>query len=351
MFKASQYMQSPRNLSESERYAWADFCRVLAIFGVVLIHASADSFYKYGKISDIDWLASNFLDSLVRFSVPLFVMLSGALLLKKDQPLLSPSKIAKRITKIFIPLLSWNIFYLIYISHFSGKPINLFSMFKEPPMYHLWFVYMIIGVYCLLPVFQAIFNAILDKQNLQIYLLTLWVFVTCVPIYYPIPLLTIMQQTSLLGYGGYFLLGGIINAHKKRTFPTIFWLAIYLISVAHTFAMTWILTKQKGSPVETAYVYFSLNVFTASASLFIVMTRIKLNRFASEIFNWLSDRSFIIYFVHTPILETVNSIFINNFSDISKFVSIICIAVITFVLSLCVATILRIIPRSRNFLG
>jgi surface polysaccharide O-acyltransferase-like enzyme len=101
-----------------KRASWADLCRVVAIFGVVLIHAcGAAALYQYGKIPQMDWLSANFLDSLVRCSVPLFVMLSGALLLKPGETPVTIRQIARRVNKVLFPLLTWNVAYLLYVSY------------------------------------------------------------------------------------------------------------------------------------------------------------------------------------------------------------------------------------------
>jgi surface polysaccharide O-acyltransferase-like enzyme len=91
-------------LKPAEHKAWADLCRVVAIFGVVLIHSLGAAFYQYGKTPLSDWLTVNFLDSLVRCAVPCFVMLSGALILRAGEIVTFP-KLWRRIVKVLLPLL------------------------------------------------------------------------------------------------------------------------------------------------------------------------------------------------------------------------------------------------------
>nr|WP_315187102.1 acyltransferase family protein [uncultured Albidiferax sp.] len=330
---------------------WADLCRVLAIFGVILIHACGASFYQYGKISEKDWLSSNLLDSFVRCSVPLFVMLSGALLLKINEEASTPLDIAKRISKVLVPLLFWNIIYLQYISYFNGKKIDWLSMLNQAPMYHLWFVYMIIGIYIFLPVLQAIFQIISNRRDLQIYLLILWLIINCLPIYLPLPLLSMLQQTSFLGYGGYFIIGGIITLNKNKKISTSLWTAIYLTSVAITFFLTWNSSKQVNSLVETAYLYFSFNVILAAIASFTIFSRIYINTYFSSVFRWISERSFLIFFIHVVILEKVNNQIIALNFNIPALISILLISAITFGICLAIASLLRLIPKSRFLLG
>lgn len=328
-----------------------DLCRTFAIFGVIVIHACGASLYQYGKIPQYDWLSSNLLDSFVRCSVPLFVMLSGALLLRKNKPPPTPIEIVQRIKKIIIPLLIWNIAYLNYVSYFSGQPINWASMLWQAPMYHLWFAYMIIGIYTLLPALQAIFEVIRNRTDLKIYFSVLWISVTCIPVYKSIPLFDLLQQTTLLGYGGYFLIGGIINSNNANKTSTAIWILIYLASVAVTFFLTWNLTTQANTLVETAYLYFSPNVFLASISSFIILSRVNIQENISRIFHWISERSFLVFFMHPPVLERVNNYAPVFNQTLSMLPSILAIAIITYGICLVIATLLRKIPKSQFFLG
>ena len=337
--------------TDMNRKMWADLCRVVAIFGVVVIHACGESLYKFGKIPVSDWLSINLLDSLVRCSVPLFVMLSGALLLNSQLMTATPLRIISRIKKVAIPLLTWNIAYLLYVSHFTGQEIDWLSMLRQAPMYHLWFVYMIIGLYLLLPVLEAVFTVISKRYDLQLYLLSLWVLITCVPIYFPLPILTLLQQTSLLGYAGYFLMGAIIANVQQRTGGSLIWLIIYISAVFITFWLTWRLSYDAQSLDERPFIYFSPNVVLASLASFILITRIHFNNRFSSLLHWLSDRAFLVFFMHVVVLESVQNQFFAAGFSMPVAIQTILISVLTFLLSLGIASLLRLLPNSRALLG
>lgn len=344
---------NPQSNQLNSRESWADVCRVFAIFGVVVIHACGAVFYQYGKIPQGNWLSANLIDSLVRCSVPLFIMLSGAFLLKPVRQLVTVRQIVRRISKVLVPLLMWNIGYLFYVSHYTGAPINWFSMLVHPPMYHLWFVYMIVGIYALLPVFQILFQLITNRRALQFYLLFIWLIVTCVPVYWPIPLLTLLQLNNFFGYGGYFLIGGIIATSKRDQLPTLIWFLIYFIGVVATFWLTAYFSERAHLAIENAYIYFSLNVFTASIAAFVLFTRVKITGRVAGYFQWVGDKSFLIFFMHVVILERVqNSAIISTFSGhVPMFISIFVIAMSTFTISLVIAAGIRLLPGSKLILG
>lgn len=336
-----------------EHLGWGDLARVIAIYGVILIHSCGAFFYQYGTIPLRDWLSANFLDSIVRCAVPLFVMLSGALLLKQGTQLVTFPKLAQRIAKVLIPLLVWSILYLLYISHHSGVPVDWLSILKQPAMYHLWFVYMIIGLYILLPVFQVLFEAIHNKPNLQLYLIGIWFVLTSMPIYWPLPLLSLLQQNSFFGYGGFFLIGALIASYPKDRIPTAIWILIFVISVLVTFGLTWLFSEQASAPIEKAYVYFSPNVVISAIAAFIIIKRVRVSERVAKSIQWISDRSFLIYFVHVLALEQVRySTFTSAISQhTSVFVTILIISIITFAISLMVAAVIRLLPGSQRVFG
>ncbi|MBY0579457.1 MAG: acyltransferase family protein [Burkholderiales bacterium] len=345
----------------NKRIFWADACRVLAIFGVVLIHSCGAVFYNYGKIPNDYWLSANLLDSLVRVAVPLFVMISGSLLLKSaDIPSVSLMNISRRIGKVLLPLIVWSMFYLWWVDHNTpGKIINpvewLQKFLSQPVMYHLWFVHMIVGLYILLPVWQVIFKACEANAYFQWYFLVVWLVINSISVYIPMPFLVPMQMTMIFGYGGYFILGGMLNATRWINVGLLKWAMFYLTGVLATFLITWMRTSSSGVPDELAYSYFSPNVLLASIAAFMMIRKIRTpNGWGVRIVQWASDACFFVYFIHILVLEFLRygtfGVKIST-SDIHPGLSIPLLAIATFVFSMAVAGLVRLIPGSRRIFG
>lgn len=331
--------------STSRRVVWADLCRVVATFGVVIIHSCAAAFYQFTTLPMTDWLSVNFMDSLVRPSVPLFIMLSGALLLKRKEDVTLPD-VFFRISKVFLPLLIWSAIYLLRNSYFNGIAVDWWSVFRYPAMYHLSFVYILFGIYLLIPIFQIIFNAILERIDLKIYLFVLWVIINSLPIYQPMPLLSLIQLNSFFGFGGYFLLGGIIAATTTERFASITWFYLYLIGALITFGLTFWFSQKANAPIETAYEYLSPNLVIESIAAFVLFTRATISLKIAKLLAFIADKSFLIFFIHVIVLEYIKySSFIAFFSQhISTIFVILIMAVLTFVMSLLTASLIRFLP-------
>lgn len=345
----------------STRIVWADVCRVLAIFGVILIHACGESFYSYGKIPISYWLSANFLDSLVRVAVPLFVMISGALLLDHTCVLpMNLKKIGRRIGKVLLPLIAWSVFYLWWVDHNTPNITTslfvwLMKFLNKPVMYHLWFVYMIIGIYILLPIIEVIYRACQSDTHFKWYFFAVWATINSLSIYVPMPFMVPMQITMLFSYAGYFLLGGILTSPCLKQVASVKWLLLYSTGVLLTFFVTWMRTKSNGVPDELAYLYFSPNVLLASIGAFMLIQKIHIaHGWRIRIVKLVSNSCFFIYFVHILILDFLRY---GTFglkitpNDIHPIISIPILALATFGFSLILASVVRLVPGGRRVFG
>lgn len=142
--------------NQAVNFAWADRLRILATIMVIAVHISGTVAEEYTVYDSWWWWAGNLYDSFGRAGVPLFVMLSGFLLLRRDEDL--GVFIKKRLIRVGIPALFWMGVYSFYSFKAHGQPATLFEAFKlfikGPVYYHLWFIYLIIGLYLLVPLIR-----------------------------------------------------------------------------------------------------------------------------------------------------------------------------------------------------
>lgn len=127
-----------------------DVMRIIAACAVIMIHIAAD-FVKELDRNSFGYVFANLLESISRFPVPMFLMISGSLMLDEDRTI-SRNKMAKIILDMLILLFSWSFFYAI--SFCVIKPI-LFN--EEISMafilsaffnghYHMWYIYVLVGL-------------------------------------------------------------------------------------------------------------------------------------------------------------------------------------------------------------
>ena len=141
---------------EKKDTTWLDIIRFIATIAVIVIHVTAPYIYQYGSIPMAQWNFYNVVDSLSRFAVPFFVMLSGALLMNKEIQLADFLK--RRFVRILIPFLFWSIVYSVYnyyklnIENKMNISTYMLDCFTNGASYHLWYIYMLIGLYLLIPI-------------------------------------------------------------------------------------------------------------------------------------------------------------------------------------------------------
>lgn len=174
-------MEETRNTNLPAREIWIDWLRVAACFMVMVVH-STEPFYLGGDGSliltraDAFWSAVT--DSLVRSCVPLFVIASSYL----QFPLRYRTRefFSRRVKRVLLPLLVWSFVYAFAY----GNPVQNFRDLLLNFNYaagHLWFVYMLFGVYLVMPLLSPWAEKV-GKKELLAYL-GIWLFTTLIPLF------------------------------------------------------------------------------------------------------------------------------------------------------------------------
>ncbi|MBB2147196.1 acyltransferase family protein [Pedobacter sp. LMG 31464] len=300
--------------------SWLDNLRVIATIGVIFLHVAAPFLYKFTKISGFNWWTANVYDSLVRFCVPVFVMITGALLLPKDYQLNDYLK--KRVARIIFPFLFWIAVYSIHILFIlkKGFELPIFKMltisssaFGYKITYHFWYIYMIIGIYLFIPIISKwIKNA---KENELVYFLVIWLIAVLIalPIFSNyIPDFNLKYFGGFIGYIvlGYYL--SVRNFENVKHIKTIS-LLIFASGVLLTIFGTYFLSTYNGHFRIDLYTYFSPNVILAAVGLFLFIKHTNsTNSTLKAIRKFLNKHSFGIYFIHMLVLYYLNKYGLNG---------------------------------------
>jgi len=135
-----------------------DALRVAAALAVVCVHTAAPVVVTHPDPQSWGWWLGNLADSLSRWCVPVFVMVSGALLLPKASEVEPLRFYGERARRLLPPLLFWTVFYLAF--SLRDRPLSAAQVARElvsgTPYYHLWYLYMAVGLYLATPFLRAI---------------------------------------------------------------------------------------------------------------------------------------------------------------------------------------------------
>ena len=153
-----------------------DFLRVIACVMVISIHVSAFYVTKYVETPNFKFTIGNFYDSFTRLAVPIFVLLSGRFALSDERNIHVKYYYKKFFNRIIIPTIIWRLLYFLYsyvlefmyyilygeLKHSIFSPIK--SWIIGAPYYHLWYLYMSIGLYLSVPYLLKLKKKIGEKK-------------------------------------------------------------------------------------------------------------------------------------------------------------------------------------------
>lgn len=316
--------------------------RALACFAVIMIHAAIIT-------EPSEWWANNFYGAIPRFAVPFFFMISGALLINHNyNPM---SFVRKRLARVIMPLIVWSIIYYLWKHDDHKSVVNFVKQFLTFPIYyHLWFLYSMIGVYLSAIILIPFYNHSSHFEKLCFigaWFMANFLYPTAMGILNgKLNLIEIYNLHTFYGMSGWFFLGaylrdGNIEINNKTL------LAVALASIAMMLALTtWdsLRMSQNGVLFDVSELFRGMNsplTLTYSASLFLLMTKIKSIRLTEIIAN----NSLGIYCLHIIALSLSWSLVAKL--EISKWLGIPLTSIMTLAACTLVISIVRRVPYFR----
>lgn len=346
-------MKQNSAFKEPNRAYYLDGLRICAIAAVVMIHVAAMAF-AYWPLETFGWAVCNVFDGCSRWSVPVFVMISGALLLAPQRTATIKDIWGKRIKKILILFIVWSSVYLIVLGDHSTLRMTIDSFFGG--YYHLWFLWMIIIVYACIPFLKKI----VETPCIAWYFIGIsFVCMSIVPYIVDWWGPGSIMQTYLLAEGGfpvgftaYFVLGYLLSTTSvSRILRRISYIGAVIGCVA-TLGLTQWLSNEQGYFYGNYYEYFSPTVLLTAVGVFIyakthwMMLYTSINT-KQTIIN-ISKYTLGIYLIHIIILELLDKIEFNTTIG-NPIWSIPLVWLSVFLISLSVTVVLSKIPIIRTY--
>lgn len=148
--------------SEGERILYLDALRTIASLAVVTLHVSASNTY-YVDFHSHAWNIFMQFEAVVNWAVPMFTMISGAVMLPKEW---NYQKVFAKCKRLILIFFIWSAFYLVFDLLNNGietyqNAIWLQVLFQGH--YHMWYLLMLFGLYLIIPLLKAITA---KRQNL-----------------------------------------------------------------------------------------------------------------------------------------------------------------------------------------
>jgi len=323
---------------KNENLDFINSLRALATFAVIFLHVAAGILYQYGSISNLDWWTGNIYDSSVRFCVPIFLMISGTLIFSKNYQS-TGEFLKKRVLRILFPFLFWSIIYIaadLFQKFIHGEYLSLIEVLKfiyvklrSGASYHLWYIYMIIGLYLFFPIIgKWLHNS--NKNGIK-YFLGIWlltVFINMPFVGKLMPNIDISYFSGYIGFPilGYYLNNISLNFDKKK----VIYVLLLFTGILITIFGTYFVTSYQGGFYEGFYSYLSPNVILVSVGIFLFFKDFV--SFNSKVILFFSKYSYGTYLIHILVLTELSKIGL-TYAFVNPIIGIPITSVLCFVLS------------------
>lgn len=340
------------SFSKPQNLEWVSNLRFVSLVAVVMLHASAVLLSQYGKVPLNDWFTADIFNAIVRFAVPVFVMITGALNLNRNY---EPGDFLKRrLTRIVTPFLFWSLIYIGYswyneeISFDNDTWTNIklvLHQLKFGSSYHLWYVYMLIGLYLIIPIIGKFVRAATEKELL--YFLLIWLIVILLNQPYLSRYKPQVEFRYFEGYIGYLVLGyylSIKEFNQLRLKP--FMLPLFLLMVVVIAVGTYQLTKNN-YPITTVF-YEPLGPFVVCLSislfLFFRFSQPVLPAFIIQVREFVGQYAYGVYLCHALFLYLLDLLANISYKLCTPVISIPLTAALCITLSVFTIWLLNKIP-------
>ena len=345
---------------KKERILYFDILRIIAIVAVILLHCSGQNFRGVDIHSDT-WHAFNIYESISRFGVALFTMVSGALFLSGSQPISQILK--KNVLRIAVAFIYWSAIYVCIFNDNWSIPTVINKLFSGTV--HMWYMFAIIGLYLLVPILRVIVNNVkIAKYFLVLCFLFAYVFpqlVSVISLYsYTLgeigkSILGNINLQFVMGLTGYYVLGYMLH-HYELDKKIIRWIyAGCIFSFGLNIIGTIVISYRQNIADTLFYDNASVTTLIQAIAIF-VWARQHFGKKESltvsrhPVIEKLAICSFGVYLVHPLFLSLLDQRLGLNTLSFNAWISVPTVFIIVLVPSLAISLVLNHIPIIKKYI-
>ncbi|KAA9152249.1 acyltransferase [Microbacterium lushaniae] len=308
---------------DRRRWAW-DVLRVISVVGVVAIHVFAAGVADADQRNSLRWWYAVVMDLGFVWVVPLFVMLSGALLLAPRQHERGTAAFyRRRLLRLAPAFVLWQLFYLAVVwplvsGEFPSFAEAVTSVLDGRTYTHLYFLWLIVGLYAVAPVLASYLHAAGPRRAAWFAGITLAITAatwsaSSIAGYAGSPRpLTLMALTQWLPYVGFFLAGWALRDLRLRA-GALWGCAIATVIVIGV--VVWQYGTAGSHPVLDALLpvaYPGILVTLATLGVFVtgnsVFGALVPGPAGARVLQAMSDAAFGVFLVHFAVMLAIRQI-------------------------------------------
>ena len=350
-----------QNDLRKERILYFDALRVIACLAVIVLNLTS-RWFNILSLETQSWMALNIFNGTANIAVPIFVMISGALFLDPERRPDLPGLLKKNVLHIAVTFVFWSALYSL-VDYWQGVRMRDVAFNFISGHSHLWFLYMIAGLYLVIPLLRKI----TESRRLTVYFLVLWfvfsVLTTtaeaCVSYfrsYFPHWIDVIQEAANVnlvTGYVGYFVLGHFLHHRDFTKKERGILCGLGVVGAALTVLFTYMFSRKTSALDLSFYNTMSLGVLLEAAAVFVLFkyhTPQTGNLRLRKLLETAAVCSFGVYLSHMLVIRIAPTLFPFSEVKIPLAFSIPLYALGIFLLSFLVTFILKKIPFINRYI-
>lgn len=347
-------MERDINVEKNEQQ---EYIRTFSIIAVLIIHTAYMGILQFENMISISQIVLyRCVMNLMWWAVPCFLILSGSLLLEEERHIRMEKLFKKYILRMLIVLFTFGlIFAWMELFFYSHKILDIeqickavVNVLKGNSWAHMWYVYCLIGLYLLLPLWKLVAEHASDEQLKYILL----VMLVCNAGF---------QMTKIFGlelgfynhistiYPFWFLMGAAWNRGMLKFSQGVSVVMTVIASIL--LILTSILKEVYGMPFDVLFGYDSLLVIIQAIGIYIIIMNRTLKSAVRKISLEIANKSFGIYLIHMFFLNIAYKLIkINPFiQNLSLFILFL-LVILNLMFSYIITSILKKLPLFRSII-
>ena len=340
-----------------EKLEYLTELRAFACIAIVFLHTfyAANAYAAEFSQRVTDLCVRN----LMMWAVPCFVMISGSLLLNASRTITYSKLFKKYIWRMIAVLLLFSVAFQIMDTAVAGEAfgVSVIMTGLKNALFgsgwkHMWYIYLMIGIYLLLPFYRKIASA-LDKKDAYYLLAVYLVFLSVLPMVETITekktafYICVYSVYALYLFLGYALVSGLVTIPR--------WLSAVFASVGTlgVAMMTFFGEKLQIEAISDLLSSYGFPlILIQSVGIFELMRtkKAKTPRFISIILEQIDYCSFGIYLLHMAFLKALFVYLSWNPYEHGGTPMVLLIAVAVTIVTFAVIRLLKMIPGLKNIL-
>ncbi len=350
-----------------KRLVHYDLVRIIAMFAVIVVHTSGTLYRATAPITSFNWQVSNIYSTSGKFSICIFMMVSGMLFLNPKKSITIKALFQKNILRIVSGFIFWSLAYALFglwvksmMNGFSYGYMHGFFIDFVTGNYHMWFCYMIIGIYIIVPFLRLISS---DENLMKYFLILSIIFVSTIPVLQQLPnavsqpITIVVSQLRLnfvLGWVGIFILGYYLSYCNISKKVEIVSYILGILSLVLTIILNSLLSIRYNQSYEGLYELTNINILLTAVAVFIFfrlhVSNVNFSERSQKLILILSECTFGVYFIHVFII-----IIFQQYALAQKLhnavISVPVLSAGVFIFSTIIIYCFRKIPFARDYLS